>query len=143
MKNYILITDGKEKQFDTIEELKESIIPGFSQMALEELQKRMYEKVFGFCVLNHLQIISNQGVWKSNYEIQKEEKNMENAIIIENIDTYLLSLCKYRIISILEEKEHLYYAKNREIDWKENNYVLVDAIAKQALNHLMNGGDLS
>ena len=130
MKNIILITSKEKQQFDSMDELKEFLFNNIKNFTDEEIEKHLYEKVFGLCVMNNWQIISTKrGVYKDNYEISDEEKDLNRAIIIDNMDTYLLSLCRYNVIMILEEKNNRYYTQNIDVNLKENNYIIVNAYA--------------
>ena len=142
MKNYILISDGKTYSFDSMNELKYKLFLDYDKKTKDEQKEYFYEKVFGFCVMNDLQIIDSKvGVYKDNYKInQYEKKNMSKAIIIDNIDTYILSLCKFNIITILEEKDNRFYTKNINIDFGNNNYVIVNSFADELLSEMV--GDI-
>lgn len=136
MKNYILISDNKPYSFDSINELKKWMFPDFDKKTKEEQKAYLYEKVFGFCILNDLQIIDTKyGVYKDNYKINEyEKKDLDNSIIIDTIDTYILSLCKFNVIVILEEKNNRFYTKELNIKFNgDNNYVKVNSFASELL----------
>ena len=135
MKNIILLAGEEPIQFDTIEELKEFVIPNWSELTQEELEKELYEKVFGLCHSENLQIASSQnGVYGDHYKINKEEAISPNVVWIDSIELYLLSLCQYQIITILEEKENRYFTKDLDIKIpEEDNYVVVNAYVKEIL----------
>lgn len=136
MKNYILITDKDSYCFESISELKKWMFPNFDKMTKEEQKEYLYEKVFGFCALNDLQIIDTKyGVYKDNYKINEyEKKDLDNSIIIDNTDTYILSLCKFNIIVLLEEKDNRFYTKESNVKFEnDNNYVKVNSFANKLL----------
>lgn len=134
MKNLILISDEKYHQFDTIDELKSFIIPNLIELSEEDIEKYMYEKVFGFSIMNNLQIIkTTKGVYGGNYEIIDEDRDYTRAIIIDNLDTYILSLCKYKIITLLEEKDNRNYTNEMDIKLDDENYIVVNEFANEIL----------
>ena len=134
MKNLILITDGKHCEFDNIDELRKFIVPEIENISKEELNNYFYEKVFGFSILNNVQIVnSTKGVYGDNYEIENQKIDFRNAIIIDNIDTYILSLCKYNVITLLEEKENRFFTKDIQVELGKDNYIVVNAYANELL----------
>lgn len=134
MKNLILITEGKHCEFDNIDELRKFIVPEIENISREELNNYFYEKVFGFSILNNVQIVnSTKGVYGDNYEIENKKIDFRNAIIIDNIDTYILSLCKYNVITLLEEKENRFLTKDIQVELGKDNYIVVNAYANELL----------
>ena len=134
MKNLILITGGKYCEFDNIDELRKFMVPEIENISKEELNNCFYEKVFGFSILNDVQIVnSTKGVYGDNYEIENQKIDFRNAIIIDNIDTYILSLCKYNVITLLEEKENRFFTKDIQVELGKDNYIVVNAYANELL----------
>lgn len=134
MKNLILISDGKYFEFDSIEGLREFIIPHYKELSKEEITNYLYEKAFGFSMINDLSIVeTSKGTFGGNYEIEKETFELNNAIIIDNVDTYILSLCKYNAITLLEEHNNRNYTKNIQADIGKDNYIVVNAYANDLL----------
>ena len=141
MKNLILILDGEYYQFDTLDELKEFFIPDFKSKLPEIIEKYMYEKIFGFSIMNDLQILNtNKGVYGGDFEICEDKINIEKAIIIDNLDTYIVSLCKYNVITLLEEKNNRFYTKNIEFEPRDDNYIFVNSFATEILHNMV--GDI-
>ena len=141
MKNLILISSEKnQNQFDNIEELKNYMLGDISRASAEDQEKYFYEKVFGFCAMNDLQIVqTKKGAYGDNYKIDKNEKiDLERAIIVDNFDTYVLSLCKFNAIVLLEEKDHRNYTKNIDIELNnKDNYIIVNSFANQILKQIV------
>ena len=137
MKNLILISDDTKNEFDNIEELKKFILSNLYNATNEEQQKFFYEKVFGFSIINRLQIVDTlKGVYESNYQInEKEIIKLEKAIVINNFDTYILSLCKFNIIVLLEEENHRNYTK--DIINTNDKYIVVNAFADKILRKIV------
>ena len=138
MKNLILISEENHYEFNNLDELKSFIVPNISKMDKEEIEKYLYEKIFGFSMINNLQIVeTHKGVYEGNYKIGDEKIHLDRAIIIDNLDTYILSLCKFNAIYLLEEKDNRFYTKNIEVNFEDENYIAVNAFAKEILNELV------
>lgn len=138
MKKIVLIADGEQTQFDSIEELKESIIPNYLTMSKDELKNYMYEKVFGFSMMNNLQIVdTSRGVYEGNYKIGNQVIDFKKAIIIDNMDSYILSLCKFNIIILLEDKNNRYYTKGIDVNRDSQDYIAVNEFANSLLKKLV------
>ena len=137
MKKIILIADGEQTQFDSIEELKESIIPNYLTMSKDDLKKYMYEKVFGFSMINNLQIVdTSKGVYEGNCKIGNQVIDFNNAIIIDNMDSYILSLCRFNAIILLEDKNNRYYTKDIDVNRDSQDYIAVNEFAGNILKKL-------
>lgn len=137
MKNIILIYNEKTYQFDCIKDLKTFLLNGVEE---KNLQKYMYEKCFGFCAVENLRILNTKvGVYGDNYSVNTDEKtnNIENAFIVDNIDTFILSLCRYNIITLLEEKNHREYTINQDIAISNGNYIIVNYFAEKILKDMV------
>ena len=138
MKNLILISEGKHYEFDNLDELKEFIVPNLSNMNKHELENYLYKKIFGFSMLNDLQIVeTSKGVYAGDYQIGNEQIDLKKAIIIDNLDTYILSLCKFNAILLLEEKNNRFYTKNKTVNIDDENYIAVNAFADEILAELV------
>ena len=134
MKNIIYLTDDEKYEFDTLEELKSFAFPKVSQMSKSEMTDFLYEKILGFSVIHNFQIVdSSVGVMNDEKEPTGETINFDKAIFIDNLDTYLLSLCKYNVIVIFEEVNHRYYTKDVTLAPNEENYAIVNAHADEIL----------
>ena len=58
--------------------------------------------------------------------------------MIDSIETYLLSLCKFQLITILEKKENRTFTKNIETETnEEGNYIIVNAYADTILKTMV------
>lgn len=138
MKKIVLISDENEDEFDSIEELKERLIPNYSLMTKEELKKYMYEKIFGFSMINNLQIVdTSKGVYEGDYQIGNQTIDFNNAIIIDSIDTYIVSLCKFNAIIILEDINDRHYTKDMEANPALEKYIAVNKFANIILKRLV------
>ena len=137
MKNVIMIYDGKTYQFDSIEELKSFLFDGIEKRFV---QKYMYQKCFGFCAVNKLKILNtNVGVYGDRFFVHFDEKtkNIDNAFVLDNEDTFILSLCRYNIITLLEEKNNREYTKNEDVSSCEGNYIHVNYYAKKIIKEIV------
>lgn len=138
MKNIILIFKEKDYQFDDINQLKNFLLPGYENLSTDEINKKLYENIFGYSVFNDLEIYdTSKGVFESNYEIVNRKAQIERAIVINNMDTFILSLCMHNAIVLLEAKNNRYYTKDLEIEENEQNYMIVNVFSKDILKKLV------
>lgn len=138
MKNIILIIREKDYQFDDINQLKNFLLPGYEKLSSNDITKKLYEMIFGYSVLNDLKIYdTNKGVFGDNYEIENRKIDLQNAIVINNIDTFILSLCMHNAIVLLEEKQARYYTKSEIFQGDEQNYMIVNAFSKELLKKMV------
>ena len=134
MKSIVYLTDDEKYEFDTVEELKSFVLPEAGKMSPSEIIDYLYEKILGFSVLHNFQIVnSSVGVINDDKEPTGEAINFDKAIFIDNLDTYLLSLCKYNVVVIFEEVNHRYYTKDVTLAPNEENYAIVNAHADEIL----------
>ena len=141
MKNFVYVADEMKYEFDTIEELKQFVLPNLNQLTPQELRQYLYEKVFGLSMLNDLQIVdSSQGVLEEENKVSSQPVDFEKAIFIDNFDTYLLSLCKFNVVVLLEEVDHRYYTREEILTPNEKKYAIVNEHAASILKSLIGGG---
>lgn len=135
MKNYILLENNINNQFNNKEEIVDYIF-GVEYRNLnnkEKLYKR-YEKAFYLKMyLNNkkIDIVETQiGVLLDNYTYAKKEYNLKEAIIVDDEITLIKSLCRYKIITLLERKgQYVFHKKIDERDLKEGeNYIIINNI---------------
>ena len=94
--------------------------------------------IFGYSVFNYLEIYdTNRGVFESDYEIVKRKADIEKSIVVDNMDTFVLSLCMHNAIVLLEEINARYYTKNEILENDEKNYIIVNAVAKGLLKEMV------
>jgi len=139
MKNLIIIMGENTAQFDDINGLKEFILKDWKVLKPEEIEKTLYQEVFGISRMMGLQIVSSKrDVMGDNYEVSDEAYNPEKAIYIDTIELYLLSLCKFNIITILEEKANRVFTKDINVNAKDSdNYIIVNAYANEILKDMV------
>lgn len=135
MKNYILLENNINNQFNSKEEIIDYIF-GIEYRNLnnkEKLYKR-YEKAFYLKMyLNNkkIDIVETQiGVLLDNYTYTKKDYNLEEAIIVDDEITLIKSLCKHKIITLLERKgQYVFHKRIDEKDLKEGeNYIIINNI---------------
>jgi len=132
-----MIYNEKTYQFDSINDLKKFIFGGVESRFI---QKYMYERCFGFCAVNNLKMLNTKvGVYKDRFfvDFDMKTKNIENAFVLDNQDTFILSLCRYNIITLLEERNNREYTKNEDITNSTGNYIHVNYYAKKLIKELV------
>ena len=74
------------------------------------------------------------------YELKDKKIDIDNAIIIDNIDLYILSLCRFNLITLLENENNRFYTKGIKTKSKEDNYINVNFFADDIVKRMV--GDL-
>lgn len=135
MKDYIVIENENNNQFDSVEELIDYIFGNeYKNLNNKEKLYKRYEKAFYLkIVLNNkdIEIVeSDIGVLLDKYTYTKKEYDKNYAIIIDDEISLIKSLCKYNQIVLLEKKgKYKFHKKEDEIYLKEgDNYIIVNKL---------------
>ena len=132
MKNYIMIVNDIDNQFNNLNEIIDHIF-GMEYRKLnnkEKLYKR-YEKAFYtkmFLNNKKIDIVETEiGVLLDNYTYTKKDYDLKNSIIVDDEITLIKSLCKYKVITLLERKGlYVFHKKIDEKNLKEgDNYIVI------------------
>ncbi len=125
MAKLIVFEEEYKYEFNSIEELVKKIM-GEDYYNLNNTQKQNKVKF-----LTRLNMINNKlptivyNEYKNNFE--------ENAYIINDEITYILSLLRLNKFSLFEEKDANIFAKYIENATYENNYVLINNYANEIM----------
>ena len=122
LKNLIVIENGKEYQFDTLEEVvKELIDEKFYEMTQQEKIDKMKIKALANCITNKMEVT------------KKIPENVDNKFIIKDEITFILSLLLTNNILLLERKDADILAKDLNKENINDNYIIVNSFAKELL----------
>ena len=118
MENLIVI-EGKEKyQYKNIKDLVEGFInKDYYNMSKVEKRKELEKKAYANTIFD-------------NIKIQKENFN-ENAFIIYDEITYILSLLRFNKIVLLEKTEANIFCRYINKEEIEDNYIIVNKFANE------------
>lgn len=124
MKDLILIEGNEKYQFDTLEELIETIIHKQYYEMSENVKKEQVElKAFANCMQENIDIVS------------KGEKltSIDGKFIIHDEVTYVLSLLLLNKVMLLERTNSNIFTKNLDKTNISDNYIIVNHHAKDLL----------
>ena len=129
LKKLIIIENGKEFQFDTLDELvKELIDKNFYNMTQNEKKEKMKMKALANCLNTKMNIV--EGI--------TADDSIDEKFIIKDEITYILSLLRTNNVLLLERKDADIFTKDINKDNFEDNYIIVNTFAKELLDKYMN-----
>ena len=127
LKNLIIIENGQEYQFDTLEDIVKNLIDeNYYNMTNEEKTNAMKMKALANCINNKMEVV------------QENTDKIENKFIIKDEITYILSLLKTNNLILLEHKDSSYLTKDIDKSNMKDNYIIVNTFAKDLLNNYLN-----
>ncbi|MDD2377001.1 MAG: hypothetical protein PHD15_04070 [Clostridia bacterium] len=135
MKNIIILYENNKYEINTLQEIVKLVLgEEYLNMNVEEKFKVRYEKAFGICKMNNIIIIDTKvGVLNDNNKT-KIKYDILNTFIIDNEETYILSLCKYADMLLLEEKNSEVFNNKELIKNNTNdNYVVINKYVNELL----------
>lgn len=131
MENLIVI-EGKEKyKFDDLESLvKRFINDNFYNMSEDERKIELEKKTIANTMLRNTKVV----------ELDKDLSNLdENAFILFDEITYILSLLKFNIIVLLEKTDANIFGKYINREGIEDNYIIINKFANEIMkNYIKN-----
>lgn len=136
MENLIVINKDKKYYLNTFEELIELFLgKEYLSKNFEEKYKVRYGKAFGICQLNNIDLVDSRiGKIGSNGNILSTSYNMDNAFFINNEKTFILSICKFQNVVILESKQSpIFYDEKLGNIKEENNYIILNEFIDKLL----------
>lgn len=130
MKNLIYIEQDQINQFNTLQELYEFIF-GTKYFTLTEKEKfiRRYETAFYKIKFYNLDldiVHTIMGTLGEQYKIIDQKYNTEKAFIIDDEKQFVMSLCKFSNIIILESKTSNNLLTAKEKEKYKGNYIVIN-----------------
>lgn len=130
MKNLIYIEQDQINQFNTLQELYEFIF-GMKYFNLTEKEKfiRRYEIAFYKIKFYNLDldiVHTMMGTLGEQYKIIDQKYNTEKAFIIDDEKQFVMSLCKFSNIIILESKTSNNLLTAKEKEKYKGNYIVIN-----------------
>ena len=131
MENLIVI-EGKEKyKFEDLESLvKRFINDNFYNMSEDERKIELEKKSIANTMLRKIKV----------FELDNDLSNLdENAFILFDEFTYILSLLKFNIIVLLEKTDANIFGKYINREEIEDNYIIINKFANEIMkNYIKN-----
>lgn len=137
MENLILIYDSKKYYLNSFDEIIELFFEKeYSKLSFNEKFKIRYQRALGICLKNDIELVDTRvGLLGGNGEIKSKEYDFSKAFIIDNEKTYILSMCKFENILLLENKESNIFniPGVASIKEEEDNYIVINKIVDKLL----------
>lgn len=142
MENLIIIEKSKEYFIKDARELFEYFFgKNYNNLDFNEKYKIRFEKAYGFVIKNDLELVDTRvGVLSGDAEVISKKYEFSKAFIIDNEITFILSLCKFEKILLLEKFDNknkifiidgiLDFEENLEL---ENGYVIINKFIDRLL----------
>jgi|GEM_PF-780501 len=136
MKNLIVLFKDKKYEINNIEEAINLFFDEeYINLSNEEKVVLRYKKAFGICKLKNIDLVDTKiGTLGDNGIVIKRDYDILKSFIIDNEKTYMLSLCKFYDMVILEKKDSniLNNSNITNID-EADNYVVINKFVNELL----------
>ena len=104
MDNLIIIDNKNRYQISSFDELINYFFGAeYKNLSFNEKYKIRFDKAYGFTIKDNLELVDTRvGVINGDAEVISKKYDFSKAFIIDNEITFILSLCKFENILILE-----------------------------------------
>ena len=124
--NNLIVIEGKEKyQYDDLQSLvKNFISPNYYEMSKEEKENELEKKTIANTMLEK----------NKTMKIEKEIKEIdENAFILYDEITFILSLAKFNKIVLLERTDANIFSQYIDKQSFKDNYIIINKFANEII----------
>lgn len=140
MKDLIIIDNSNEYQIENYDELiKYFFGEDYKDLSFNEKYKIRFDKAYGFTIKNNLELVDTRvGVINGEAEVISRKYDFSKAFIIDNEITFIMSLCKFEKILILEKidsKEKVFIIDEliQDAEKTDENYVVINKFIDRLL----------
>lgn len=137
----IVIIQGQQFKLKNLNNLVASIFgKSYFDLSQEERLKVRYEKAHAISQFHkYLPIVNTeQGTYGDNFDILKKDYDFENAFIIDDDYSYILSLCKINSFMLLEVRNSNIFTGLIDKSQIKDDLVVINHFAKEILDELYN-----
>lgn len=137
----IVIIQGQQFKLKNLNNLVASIFgKSYFDLSQEERLKVRYEKAHAISQFHKCLPIVNteQGTYGDNFDIVKKDYDFENAFIIDDDYSYILSLCKINSFMLLEVRNSNIFTGLIDKSEIKDDLVVINHFAKEILDELYN-----
>ena len=137
----VVIIQGQQFKLKNLNNLVASIFgKSYFDLSQEERLKVRYEKAHAISqVHKYLPIVNTeQGTYGDNFDIVKKDYDFENAFIIDDDYSYILSLCKINSFMLLEVRNSNIFTGLIDKSEIKDDLVVINHFAKEILDELYN-----
>ena len=137
----VVIIQGQQFKLKNLNNLVASIFgKSYFDLSQEERLKVRYEKAHAISQFHkYLPIVNTeQGTYGDNFDIVKKDYDFENAFIIDDDYSYILSLCKINSFMLLEVRNSNIFTGIIDKSEIKDDLVVINHFAKEILDELYN-----
>ena len=137
----VVIIQGQQFKLKNLNNLVASIFgKSYFDLSQEERLKVRYEKAHAISQFHKCLPIVNteQGTYGDNFDIVKKDYDFENAFIIDDDYSYILSLCKINSFMLLEVRNSNIFTGLIDKSEIKDDLVVINHFAKEILGELYN-----
>ena len=137
----VVIIQGQQFKIKNLNNLVASIFgKSYFDLSQEERLKVRYEKAHAISQFHkYLPIVNTeQGTYGDNFDIVKKDYDFENAFIIDDDYSYILSLCKINSFMLLEVRNSNIFTGLIDKSEIKDDLVVINHFAKEILGELYN-----
>ena len=135
----VVIIQGQQFKLKNLNNLVASIFgKSYFDLSQEERLKVRYEKAHAISQFHkYLPIVNTeQGTYGDNFDIIKKDYDFENAFIIDDDYSYILSLCKINSFMLLEVRNSNIFTGLIDKSEIKDDLVVINHFAKEILDEL-------
>ena len=137
----VVIIQGQQFKLKNLNNLVASIFgKSYFDLSQEKRLKVRYEKAHAISQFHkYLPIVNTeQGTYGDNFDIVKKDYDFENAFIIDDDYSYILSLCKINSFMLLEVRNSNIFTGLIDKSEIKDDLVVINHFAKEILDELYN-----
>ena len=137
----VVIIQGQQFKLKNLNNLVASIFgKSYFDLSQEERLKVRYEKAHAISQFHkYLPIVNTeQGTYGDNFDIVKKDYDFDNAFIIDDDYSYILSLCKINSFMLLEVRNSNIFTGLIDKSEIKDDLVVINHFAKEILDELYN-----
>ena len=137
----VVIIQGQQFKLKNLNNLVASIFgKSYFDLSQEERLKVRYEKAHAISQFHkYLPIVNTeQGTYGDNFDIVKKDYDFENAFIIDDDYSYILSLCKINSFMLLEVRNSYIFTGLIDKSEIKDDLVVINHFAIEILGELYN-----
>ena len=137
----VVIIQGQQFKLKNLNNLVASIFgKSYFDLSQEERLKVRYEKAHAISQFHkYLPIVNTeQGTYGDNFDIVIKDYDFENAFIIDDDYSYILSLCKINSFMLLEVRNSNIFTGLIDKSEIKDDLVVINHFAKEILGELYN-----
>lgn len=126
----LIIIEGKEKyKYDNVKDLiKDFISKDYFDISKEERDLILEKKTAANTLMDKIKVV-NLNKYPDDYE--------DDAFILYNEISYILSLLKFNKLILLERTDANIFGRYMEKEWVQDNYIIINKFADEILKNYL------